>query len=95
MREHPDSARELPNRDGFPRSADPGPPALHFRIPERELHAEGHRLGVDAMRPPDHRRVAVLVGPPANSFEQRVDVDEDEVAGLTHLERERRIEHVG
>ena len=37
--------------------------AAHLHRPQRELHAEGRRLGVDAVGPADHRRVAELAGP--------------------------------
>ena len=38
--------------------------ALHLGEPERELHAERHRLGVDAVRPADHDGLFVLQRPP-------------------------------
>ena len=37
--------------------------AAHLQRPERELGAERRRLGVDAVRAADHRRVAELAGP--------------------------------
>ena len=67
---------------------------LVLRVPERELQAERDRLGVDAVRPADHRRVAVLLGPRADGVAQRRQPVEDEVARLAHLERLRRVDDV-
>ena len=36
--------------------------ARQLGVPQRQLQAEGHQLGVDAVRAADHRRVPVLVG---------------------------------
>ena len=68
---------------------------LQFRVPERQLHAERHRLGVDAVRPADHRRAAVLLGTLPHRVEQPGKALHDQVAGLPHLQRLRGIEHVG
>jgi hypothetical protein len=56
--ERADRARQLADRDHFARPQEPFAIAPHLQRPERELHAERRRLGVDAVRAPDHRRVA-------------------------------------
>ena len=66
-----------------------------FRVPERELHAKGHGLGVHAVRATNHRCAAMFGRSPANRLQQRVDVVENDVAGLSHLQGECGIEHVG
>ena len=59
----PDRARHLPDRhDRRARAQDAVEVALQLRVPQRQLEAEGHRLGVHAVRAADHRRPAVLLG---------------------------------
>ena len=48
-----------------------------------------------AVRAADHRRVPVLVGPRTDGLGQRVDVREDQIARLDHLQRQRRVDDVG
>ncbi len=45
--------------------------ARKFRVGQRELHAEGRGLGVDAVRAADGRRELVLEGPALDRGEQR------------------------
>ena len=60
-----------------------------------ELEAEGGRLGVDAVAPPDHRRVLVLVGALLERGEQSIDVGGEEVGGVDQLKVEAGVENVG
>jgi hypothetical protein len=60
-----------------------------------ELQPERRRLGVDAVRPPDAERVAVLVRPGGDGVERAVDAGEQQPPGLLDLERERRVDDVG
>ena len=46
--------------------------AAQLGVPERELEAEGHGLGVHAVGAPDHRRVLELVGARAHHLAQRL-----------------------
>ena len=64
--------------------------AREFRIGERELQAEGRRLGVDAVRAADRRRQLVLVGAPLQRGEQRVDVGDQNVARAPAVARRGR-----
>ena len=57
--------------------------ARDLRVPERELHAERHRLGVHAVRPADHRRARDAPRRARRmAASERVDVLQDQVAGL-------------
>ena len=58
VRERPHGARELAVGDRGPGAVEPRELALQLRVPQRELQAERHRLGVHAVRAPDHRRRA-------------------------------------
>ena len=49
---------------------------------------------MDAVRAADRDRGSVLEGAARDRSERCVESPEDERAGLTHLERERRVEHV-
>ena len=69
--------------------------ALQVGVPERQLQAERHHLGVDAMRAADHRRVLVLVGAGLDRLAERRHVLEDQVAGFDHLQRLRGVDDVG
>jgi hypothetical protein len=94
MGEGADGARDLADRDRFAGAQHPVEAALQLGVPERELQAEGHRLGVDAVRPADHRRPPVLLGARAHRLHQRGEPLDDEVAGLAHLQRLRGVDHV-
>ena len=97
MRERADGAGDLsdlgPSRGRAEARIDV---AQDLRVPERELQAERHRLGMDAVRPADHRCSAMLVGPRANRHGEPVDQPRRiDVAGLAPSEararcRERR-----
>ena len=52
----PTAPESLPTLIVVARAPHPLDVALHFRVPERQLQAEGHRLGVHAVRAADHRR---------------------------------------
>jgi len=69
--------------------------AGHLGVPAREGQARRHRLGVDAVRAPDHRRRRVLAGAPGERRLQVVDLGEDLIERARRLQRERRIEDVG
>ena len=64
-------------------------------VPQRQLQAERHHLGVHAVGAADHRRVLVLVGARLDRLAERRHVLEDQVAGLDHLQRLRGVDHVG
>jgi hypothetical protein len=68
--------------------------ALELEGPAGELGAEGDRLGVDAVRPPGHDGVAVLLSTADDRLLRAVEAGEDERARLAHLERRRRVEDV-
>ena len=94
VREHPDGARQFADRHRVTGLRHAAATTLELRVPERELDAKGHRLGMHAMRPADHRRSAMLIGPSPDGVGQRVEVRENQVAGLAHLKRQRGVDHV-
>ena len=86
VREGADGTRQLPDADdgaGAPHTLDV---AANLGVPERELQAEGHRLGVHAVRAADHRRAAMLERAIANGPGERLQVFQDDVARLAHLQ---------
>ena len=90
----PDRARQFADADHRAGPPDALDVAVDLRVPQRQLQAEGHRLGVDAMRAADHRRAAVLERAIAHGRRQRVEILQDDVAGLAHLERLRGVDDV-
>ena len=95
MRKHADGPGDLADGDDVARALHSDATALELRVPEGQLHAERHRLGVDAVRAPDHRRPPVFVSAPLDRRGELVDVLQDQIARLSHLQTERRIEDVG
>ena len=90
----PDGARDLADVDHVTRALHTHAVPLELGVPECELQAERHRLGVHAVRPTDHDRTAMRLGLGADRLSQRGEVSQDEIARLTHLDRLCRVEHV-
>ena len=95
MGEGADRATELAHPHGFPGGGEAAVVPSHFRPPESELHAEGHRLGVDAVRPPHHDGPAMFFGPAAQDFPECLDPLEDQIGGADQPGGERGVHHVG
>ena len=95
MREGADRPGDLPDADHFARARDALDVALHLGVPEGQLQAKRHDLGVHAMRAADHRRVLVLFSAGLDRAAERRQVREDQVAGFDHLQRLRGIDDVG
>ena len=89
-----DRAGDRAGRDFLARRDEPRAGAGEFGIGQRELEAEGRRLGVDAVRAADGRRHLVLEGAPLQRREQRVDVGDQNVAGALQLHGKAGVEHV-
>ena len=94
MREHADRARNLADADDVPRAGRGRDRAAAPRMPERQLHAERHRLRVNAVGAADHRRPPVLLGARPHRLQQLGEVLDDQIAGLAHLQRLRGVEDV-
>ena len=95
MREGADGARQLADADDRARAAYALDVAADLGVPERQLQPERHRLRVDAVGPPDHRRVPMLERPVADGLGQRVEIAQNEIARLAHLDRLRGVDDVG
>ena len=90
----PDRARQLPHRDDVARPQQALAIAVHLHGPQRELHAERRRLRVDAVRPPDHRRVAELARAGGDRTFESCRRGEDHVERARHLQRERGVDDI-
>ena len=89
-----DRARDLADAPRFARAPHAHDVALQLGVPERQLQAEGHGLGVHAVRAADHRRLAMLFRARPDGVSERVQVLQDQVARVHHLQRQRRVHHV-
>ena len=69
--------------------------ALELPGPRAKLHAEGHRLGMDAMSAAGTERVALLKGATLANLAELLDVLDDQVAGLGELIAQSRVSQVG
>src|SRR6266508_2602366 len=94
MREGANRSRELADGNDLACALDSRDAAREFRIPERELEAEGHRLGMDAMRPTDHRCPPVLFRARSYRIHQAVEALQDQIARFAHLQRLRGVDDV-
>jgi hypothetical protein len=95
VREGADRTRQLPHRHHVARPQDTIEIALQLRVPQRQLDAERHRLGMHAVGAADHRRPAMLLGARAHRLHQAGDPLDDEAARLAHLQRLRGVDDVG
>jgi hypothetical protein len=89
-----DGARELADRDRVAGALQAIEVTAHLHGPERELRAERRRFGVDAVRAPDHRRVAELARPTRDRRLQASRRTEDHVHGSRELQRQRGVDDV-
>jgi hypothetical protein len=90
----PTAPDSLPTGDRLAGALDAQPVPLQLVVPQGQLQAEGHGLGVDAVRAPDHGRVLELVGAVAQDGQQRVHVLQDQRAGLAHQHGQRGVHDV-
>ena len=95
VREGADRAGELADADRRPGAAHALDVAAELGVPQRQLQAERHRLGVDAVGAADHRRRPVLdARGRARRRTSAVEVRQNHVAGLAHLQRLRGVDDV-
>ena len=95
MSEGAHGARELAHGHDLPRARDPRHVPIELGVPQRQLQAQRHGLGVHAVRAPDHRRAAVLLRTRANGRHQVRQALQHQVAGFAHLQRLRGVDDVG
>ena len=94
LREGADRAGDRAGGDLLARRDQPLARAGELGIGDRELDAEGGRLGVDAVRAADGRRLLVLEGAALQRGEELVDVGDQDVGGARELHVEAGVEHV-
>ena len=90
-----DGAGELANRDAAQGIGEPLAVAVELEPPAEQLEPERRRLGVHPVRATHARRVAVLLGAPADDVERAVDSGEQQLARLAQDEGQRGIDDVG
>ena len=81
--------------DFFAGGDEAGAAAGEFGISLGHFEAEGHRLGVNAVRAPDDGREFVLEGALFDCGEQGVHVGDQNIGGAGHLHGQAGVEHVG
>ena len=95
VRERADRARQLADGDDLARAPETHDVSSELGVPQRELETEGHRLGMHAVRASDHRRASMLQRPGVNGLHQPIEIGEEQVARLAHLDRLRGVDDVG
>ncbi len=89
-----DCAGDLSIGDAFDRAFQPLDISSNFFVPESELQSEGHRFGMNTVRPSDHHRVFEL----DRSFCQKCDKffkpTENEKACFPRLYTQTRIDYI-
>ena len=87
----PTAPESLPTRDPLERArAAASRVAVELERPDGELQPERGRLGVDAVRAADHRRLPVLLGARDDGGERAVEPSRIKRAGVAHLQRRAR-----
>ncbi len=90
----PTAPESFPTATAAARGFEPLQRAAKFVVHQRQLQAEGRRLGMDAVAAANHRRELVLPGPGGDGLAQQLDVLDEHVGGLHHLHGEGGIHHV-
>ena len=89
-----DRTAQLTHRDAFAGLAQAFLGAAELVVHQRELEAEGDRLGMDAVAAPDHRGVLERPRPFGHDRAQRRQVLQQEIAGRRHLHGQGGVEDV-
>src|SRR5437762_7038820 len=95
MAEGADGSGELAYAEVFGGRLEAGEVALHLRVPEEELEAEGGGFGVDAVSTADDGRVLELDGAALEGVGEGDDAGSDDGGGFFELERLRGVDDVG
>ena len=88
--ERADRAGDRAGRDLLARRDEPRAGARELGIEAGELHAEGRRLGMDAVAAPDGGRHLVFEGALLERRQQRIDIGDQDVGGALELHRRDR-----
>ena len=89
-----DGAGELADPHPLERAIEARTPAVELERPAGELQPERRRFGVDAVRAAHDQRPAVFLGPGDDGCGGAVEALDEQRTGLTHLQRQRGVEHV-
>ncbi len=89
-----DRARELADRDRRAGPAEPVDVAPGLGVPHSDLETEAGGLGVDPVRSPDRQRVLVAQRENAEGLLQPLLAGDQEIDGISQLERSGRVPHV-
>ena len=90
----PTAPESLPTRDAAQGIGEPLAVAVELEPPAEQLEPERRRLGVHPVRATHARRVAVLLGAPADDVERAVDSGEQQLARLAQDEGQRGVDDV-
>ncbi len=85
---------QLAHPDAFEGGGEPLLLAAQLGRPAQQLQPERGRLGVDAVRAADGRRVTVLLCPSDDGSLEGRDPGREQLAGIPELEGERRVHYV-
>ncbi len=95
VRERAHGARELPHGH-FCAGGDESPPVPgKLVVPECQLEAEGHGLGVNPVGAADHHRVLVLEGAGLHRLAESIEIGEKKVESIANHERESGVDDIG
>ena len=89
-----DRPRDRADARGGESLLEPPRVALRLEGETSQLQAEGRRLGMDAVGASDAERRGMLARSIGESVDELAGARQDDLAGRTELQRERRIEHV-
>ena len=92
--ESADGARNRAGRNFPARLDEPLARAGEFGVGLGQFQPEGRRLGVNAVRAADRRRVFMLKSARLERGEQRVDVGDQQIRGARQLHGKTGVEHV-
>ena len=90
----PDRAGQLADAHTVQRPAQPLAVAVELERPAGELQPECRRFGVDAVRPPDAERRAMLLGASDDDRERALEALAQQGPGVVHLQGEAGVDDV-
>ena len=95
MRVGANRAGNFADGDRFAGALEPFEGAAEFVIHQRQFEPERDRLSMDAVGPADHRHQLVFLRLGGDDGAQLLDVLDEDIGSLDHLDGEGGIAHVG